>query len=526
MTEADRPNTQVDQEVEPHGSPRLTPIVAQDGEHEGEIQPRTPLPKFQLFLVLLIHFSEPITAVVIYPFVNQFVRETGITKGDDKKTGYYAGVIESVFFLAEAATVFQWGWLSDRLGRRPILLLGPLGLTFAMLSFGYSTSFWIMLLSRFFQGVFNGNIGVSKAVIIELTDSSSIGDALALIPPMWSTGITVGPMLGGVLSSPAERWPNVFGKIALFKDHPYFLPCLAAGAISFFAFTHPSHTASKHLTNGGEQRRGSEISRTSSTDSLLGHNDHPDYGTAATTRSSSSASSEAFTDSCQGPSNSNLEAATLRSVLSSKIMQLILINYIFQAFSQMSFAVLMPLMFSTSIEDGGLAFNPYQIGLIMGIWGCFNALIQINLFGKAIRKYGGASVYRAACISYLIVFMAFPLSNYLARRNGSVGFGTWVVIVIQLFSRIFASTGYGSIQVIIAESTPKSILGSVNGLAQMTACIMRTIAPIIASSLFSVSIQGQILGGYMVYVVIYAILLAAVGFSGRLIDAVAKEKST
>ena len=53
----------------------------------------TPLPKFQIFIVSLIQFAEPITALVIYPFINQFVREIGITDGDERKTGYYAGII-------------------------------------------------------------------------------------------------------------------------------------------------------------------------------------------------------------------------------------------------------------------------------------------------------------------------------------------------------------------------------------------------------------------------------------------------
>ena len=53
----------------------------------------TPLPKLQLFIVFLIQFSEPIAGLVIYPFINQFVQETGITKGDERKTGYYAGII-------------------------------------------------------------------------------------------------------------------------------------------------------------------------------------------------------------------------------------------------------------------------------------------------------------------------------------------------------------------------------------------------------------------------------------------------
>ncbi len=42
---------------------------------------RTPLPKLQLFITNLIQFAEPVTALVIYPFINQFVRDTGITNG-------------------------------------------------------------------------------------------------------------------------------------------------------------------------------------------------------------------------------------------------------------------------------------------------------------------------------------------------------------------------------------------------------------------------------------------------------------
>ena len=53
----------------------------------------TPLPKLQIFILFLTLFSEPIAGLVIYPFINQFVRETGITGGDERKTGYYAGII-------------------------------------------------------------------------------------------------------------------------------------------------------------------------------------------------------------------------------------------------------------------------------------------------------------------------------------------------------------------------------------------------------------------------------------------------
>ena len=58
----------------------------------------TPLPWRQLLIVYLIQFAEPVTAAVIYPFINQFVRATGVTGGDEQKTGYYAGMIVRTLF--------------------------------------------------------------------------------------------------------------------------------------------------------------------------------------------------------------------------------------------------------------------------------------------------------------------------------------------------------------------------------------------------------------------------------------------
>jgi len=153
-------------------------------EHDNEI---TPLPKLQMFIIFLIQISEPTTATVIYPFVNHLVQFTGVTGGDDRKTGYYAGLIvrdlfsllvartensvqESVFFFAESFTVIFWGHLADSYGRRPILLFGPLGLSVAMVMFGTSTTFWPLVGWRCLQGVFNGNIGtIVCSVIFDLT---------------------------------------------------------------------------------------------------------------------------------------------------------------------------------------------------------------------------------------------------------------------------------------------------------------------------------------------------------------------
>ena len=80
-------------------SARSTMMAAYDDLDESpspKLKP-TPLPIYQLFIVYLTQFTEPLTASVIYPFVNQFVRDTGVIDGDECKIGYYAGVIVSLY---------------------------------------------------------------------------------------------------------------------------------------------------------------------------------------------------------------------------------------------------------------------------------------------------------------------------------------------------------------------------------------------------------------------------------------------
>ena len=210
----------------------LLPNERSDGTTQRETR---KLDRVQLLLILLVQLTEPIAATVIFPFVNQFVRETGITGGDERKTGYYAGVIESLFFVTESVTVYHWGRASDVYGRKPILLLGLLALTVATLGFGLSKTFWSMVVFRSIQGICNGNIGVAKSVMAEISDSTTIVYVFSTIIPMWVTGTTLGPIIGGLLARPAEHW-RLFDA-HFWRVHPYFLPCLATALFVFIMWS-------------------------------------------------------------------------------------------------------------------------------------------------------------------------------------------------------------------------------------------------------------------------------------------------
>lgn len=96
----------------------------------------------------------------IYPYINELVNKLDIIGGDTRKTGYYAGLIESLFFATEALTAFQWSRTSDRIGRKPVLLVGLLGTFLSMQLFGLSRTFWTLVVSRRLCGLLNGNIGL------------------------------------------------------------------------------------------------------------------------------------------------------------------------------------------------------------------------------------------------------------------------------------------------------------------------------------------------------------------------------
>lgn len=66
---------------------------------------------------------------------------------------------------------FLWGWVSDKLGRRPILLFGVLATVATELLFGFSQNFVWAILARLLWGLLNGNIGVAKTYISEVREN-------------------------------------------------------------------------------------------------------------------------------------------------------------------------------------------------------------------------------------------------------------------------------------------------------------------------------------------------------------------
>ena len=106
---------------------------------------------------------------------------------------------------------------------------GLFGTVVAALFFGFSSNFWMCVFARFLWGFLNGNIGVSKTYMAEITDDSNNARSMALYGVIGGFGRTVGPVLGGFLINPAKAFPASF-KGTIFETYPFALPVTLVAA--------------------------------------------------------------------------------------------------------------------------------------------------------------------------------------------------------------------------------------------------------------------------------------------------------
>ena len=106
------------------------------------------------------------------------------------------GIITASFSVAQLASAPLWGWVSDRYGRRPALLVGLLSSAAAYLVFGLATSIWLLFASRLIQGAGGGTTGVAQAYVGDSITPARRAQALGWLSAATSLGVAIGPAIG------------------------------------------------------------------------------------------------------------------------------------------------------------------------------------------------------------------------------------------------------------------------------------------------------------------------------------------
>lgn len=144
-----------------------------------------------LVVIFTTVFLDLIGFGIIIPLVGIYGRNYGASTLE-------LAILGSIYSIMQFFFSPIWGRLSDRHGRRPILLMSLAGSVLSYFLFAFSTSYWLLVVSRALAGIFAANISTAQAYIADVTKPEDRAKGMGLIGAAFGIGFTLGPPIGGI----------------------------------------------------------------------------------------------------------------------------------------------------------------------------------------------------------------------------------------------------------------------------------------------------------------------------------------
>ncbi len=144
-------------------------------------------------------------------------------------TATQIGMLMAIYSFFQFVFSPFWGSLSDRIGRRPVILISLFGGALSYVWFAFAQALWMLFAARALAGLFGGNISTAHAYIADITDEKNRSKGMGLLGAAFGLGFIFGPLIGGLLT--------VVGQ-SLGSEPPLgeSFPALGAAAICFGNF--------------------------------------------------------------------------------------------------------------------------------------------------------------------------------------------------------------------------------------------------------------------------------------------------
>jgi DHA1 family tetracycline resistance protein-like MFS transporter len=155
---------------------------------------------------------------------------------------YEVGLLMAIYSLTQFAAAPFWGRLSDRIGRRPVLLISLAGAVLAYLWLGIAEELWVLFVARAVGGFMAGNISAAFAYVADITTRETRAKGMGMIGAAFALGFTIGPAIGGILA----------GSDPINAD--FQSPAFAAAGLSGFALILGVFTLKESLSDKIRQR--------------------------------------------------------------------------------------------------------------------------------------------------------------------------------------------------------------------------------------------------------------------------------
>jgi len=261
-------------------------------------------------------------------------------------------LVFSIYSGVQFLTAPIWGRLSDKFGRRPILVWTLVGTIASYVMLAYADTFSMLVASRFLGGVMAGNLGTVYAYVTDITTEENRSKGMGLMGAAFGLGFIFGPAIGGVLAGADAATAN------------YFLPAIVAAGLSALACIGVITILPESLTEEARRRFASQPSR-----SLL---------------------------------------AQLETVLSRpSVAMLVLIGFVFIA----AWAGLEATFgFWAQAEFG---FGPEPVGWLLAGTGVVGVIVQGAMIGPLTRWFGEEALLGTSMLLSIVGFLGLAASSSL-----------------------------------------------------------------------------------------------------------------
>lgn len=303
-----------------------------------------------LLVIFLTVFIDLIGFGICLPLLPKYAERYGAH-------GWKIGAAMGVYSLMQLVFAPWWGQLSDRIGRRPVLLVSNFGSIVAYGLFGLSaqfvgeTGFWILVGSRVFAGICGANLSVASAFIADVTTPEKRSKGMGLIGMAFGLGFILGPVLGS----------------QAFKHFGLAGPGVVAAVICAINF-------------------------------VLGCIILPE------TRKKDAA-----------PPVQRPRLEQIRHVLAMKEVGFLIGIYFLGTFAFTAFESTLPLLL-----DAKLKFDEEHVGYVFAFCGIMAAMVQGGGIGRLVKSFGERRLIGASLIVVAISLVLMPLANTLATLLGAL----------------------------------------------------------------------------------------------------------
>jgi len=467
--------------------------VEQDTRADSSAENRIFMAK--LVALAAINISESFHVNVIWSMAPFMMQDLGVP---EPQIGGWVGCLSAAFFGAQLLSSPAWGYLADRVGRRPTLLLGVLGAGVSILLLGLNHSIGVNIGARALAGFLNGNIGISKTYLAEIVTDRNRSAGFSTLAFCWGLGTLIAPAIGGFFSRPAVKYPDVFGSIPLFVDYPFMLPCMCVCAVSLFGFVYG-------FINLAETPPFVQRKLAAAVDRRVQVGD-------------------AESGSLQRREEATEEAGCWEGLLwlwHSKHTVTLVSIYAVLAAHALVFEELWPVLCKapTPSEGGqgnvGLGFDTDKVGMSLMIGGGLLMPFQLLIYPRVADHFGSRQVMLSLSLLLVPMYLGVPALAYLAESSTAA---LWAgIVAMQLIKVVCYASIFTSAMVLLACACDGPHLAFANGVAQSCGSATRMAAPLAGGWIWSYSLTLDIrFKQWLVYLVLCCLTLMCWNLAYRL----------